>query len=276
MTDPFAPAGEPAAVRPPPSPRFWQTVSGRRRIRGLLFLLAAAAAGYLAAFILFPARLVSEDRAVQRVWGLPLDEAKRVVEDQGFRVRIAEPAPDPVQPAGRVVWQEPAPETFLPEGSMVRLTASSGPGQAPIPDVVGFDIPLAGRVLESAGFAVGQTEMIAAAAEAGVVVATRPGAGTGRAIGAAVDLVVSRGPANIRIPALVGLSLDDARTRLLLSGLRLGAVAGKTGAADAGVVVVGQRPAPGVLSPRDARVDVTVSERPGGGDQGRALEGKNE
>ncbi len=242
-------------------PPFLATVRSRRVLIGTGVVLGAALAGYAGALLLYPAPLVARDERVALVIGLPLEAATRELEQQGFRVKIASAAePDPTVPKGYVTWQEPPGFVELPEGSQVELTVSDGPAAATVPDVLQFDLDHARRVLAAAGFAVGGIDSIPSAAEAGVVVSTRPAAGTPRQAGSRVEVVVSRGPAAIRIPDLVGMSETDARTRLDELGLRVGLVRkSRDGRGRPGLVLT-QRPRPGVLSPKGGRVDLTVSD----------------
>jgi serine/threonine-protein kinase len=76
---------------------------------------------------------------------------------------------------------------------VVQLVLSAGPALVPVPDVVGLNVPQASKILAAAGVRVGTIDSTSAGQEQGVVMATRPAAGIGRARGAAVALVVSRG-----------------------------------------------------------------------------------
>ena len=77
--------------------------------------------------------------------------------------------------------------------------------------------------------------------------------------GGAVDLIVSRGPAEIRIPDLVGLPQEQARERLESVGLRLGTITTRSGRRGPPGVVVEQRPAGGTLAPHEGRVSLVIS-----------------
>lgn len=236
------------------------TVPGRERLGTAALLVAAALAGYLITCVAYPAPLLSRDQELSRVLGLPIEAAERELTQQGFKVRQEGDEPDPVVPAGRVVWQDPPPETVLPGGSLVRLTASSGPAAVTVPDVVQFDLEQARRVLAAAGLKVGSVDTVTSSTEAGVIVTTRPGSGTPRPPGSTVDLLVSKGPAEIRVPNVVGLRQDEARDRLAGAGLRVGVLTtrpARRGAATG--IVLEQRPGPGALSPREGRINLVIS-----------------
>jgi beta-lactam-binding protein with PASTA domain len=92
----------------------------------------------------------------------------------------------------------------LPENTAVTYALSSGPAPIPVPDVIGFSRPDAERVLAAAGLRRGAVDTVAADPEPGVVIATRPAGGVGRAAGDSVDLVVSGRPlpGAVPVPAL--------------------------------------------------------------------------
>ncbi len=244
---------------PPTRRSLWPvTVKGRDRLWIAVILLGAALGGYLVTCVAYPAPLITRDHAVARVLGLPLAAAQKELEDQGFKVRVEGDEADPVVPAGHVTWQDPPAETVLPNAAMVHLTTSSGPEPIPVPDVISFELDQARQVVEAAGLRVGALDTIASSAEAGIVVATRPGIGTTRPPGSAVDLVLSKGPADIRVPDVVGLRQEDARRRIEAAGLRVGIVSTRTGRPGGAGTVLEQRPASGVFSPHEGRVNLII------------------
>ena len=234
------------------------TVRGRDRLRIALILSGALLAGYLVTWIAYPAPLMVRDHEVSRVLGLPLGEAQKVIEQQGFKVKLDGEGADPVIPAGHVSWQDPAAETIFPRGAVVRLTASSGPAAVSVPDVIAFELDQARQVVTAAGLKVGDVDTIPSGTAAGVIVSTRPPTGSYRQPGSALMLVVSRGPADIRVPDLLGLRQEDARQRLEAAGLRVGIVTRRPDRRPPGVVVE-QKPGAGVLSPHEGRVNLVIS-----------------
>ena len=235
------------------------TVTGRSRLGAGVLLGAAALAGYLITWVAYPAPVIARDHAVGRMLGLPLDEAEKELREAGFKIRVEAEDQDPVIPAGHVVWQDPPPETVLQRGALVRLTPSGGPAPVTVPDVIAFDVEQARQVIEVAGFQVAHVDTVPSSAEAGIVVALHPAPGTARPPGSPVDLVVSKGPADIRVPDLVGLRQEDARDRLEARGLRVGTVTKRRAGRNPVGVVLEQRPVAGSLTPRAGRVHLVIS-----------------
>lgn len=245
---------------PGPIRRLWPvTVQGRDRLRIGLILVSAGLAGYFLTCVAYPAPLITRDQAVARVLGLPVEQAEKELVSQGFKVKLEADQPDPVIPARHVLWQDPPPETGLPQGSLVRLTVSSGPGTVYVPDVVSFEAERGKQILETAGLRVAGIDTVSNPAEPGIILATRPGSGASRPPGGTVELVVSRGPADIRIPEVTGLRQDEARERLEAAGLKVGLVTSRSARRSPVGVVLDQRPAAGVMAPQGARVSLVIS-----------------
>ncbi len=194
---------------PPPGPEqidaapgaYW----GRRWLRDGLVVLATFGIGYLIASAwLSPVPLFSSDHAVPRLLDLPAAEAEARLAELGFRGRVGAARSHPTISAGRVAWQDPPAGMVLAENTVIAYAASNGRAPIPVPDVIGFSRAHAERVLAAAGLRAGAVDTVAADPEPGVVIATRPAAGTAREPGETVDLVVSGRPlpGPLLIPAL--------------------------------------------------------------------------
>lgn len=236
----------------------------RRRLYLWLGVLGGAALlGYaLAALVVFPAPITEATATVPSVLGQPYASAEATLRAAGFRVRREAEQPHPTAMGGLVIWQDPPPDTRLLPSAVVRLTISTGPEEIPVPDVASLDLGLARAVLQEAGLRVTSVDSVASASEPGTVLATRPGVGVVRQQGESVVLVVSRGPADIQVPALQGLSRSEAAERLAAFGLVVGYVRFEDRPGMRANVVVDQRPGPGVRLPRRGRVDLTLSRQP--------------
>lgn len=236
------------------TPRFW---------RWLGIGVAMVLAGYLTAYlILFPAPLLPGHQPVPRVLGLTLAEAQAEIQKAKLQVTDGGAEPHPTAPAGIVIWQDPPPGVVAPEGTKVTLVSSAGPPKIPVPDVSGLDGTLAQSLVAAAGLVASQAESVQAAAPTGLVMLTRPPAGTALAPGASVTIVISRGAPTIPIPDLLGMASADARTRLETEGLQLGTVTRRRTADASPGTVVGQRPGAGTLAAPGTVVDIVVARSP--------------
>lgn len=236
------------------TPKFWKSLG---------IAIGMVLAGYLTAYlILFPAPILPGHQAVPRVLGLTLAEAQSEIQKSRLQVTDGGAEPHPTAPAGIVVWQDPPPGVIAPEGAKVTLVSSAGPPKIPVPDVANLDGGLAQSLIAAAGLAASQVESVQAAAPTGLVMLTRPPAGTALAPGTSVTVVISRGAPTIPIPDLLGMASGDARTRLEMEGLQLGTVTRRRTADASPGTVVGQRPAAGTLAAPGTVVDIVVARSP--------------
>lgn len=93
----------------------------------------------------------------------------------------------------------------------------TGPGsKVTIPDVEGKSIAQATAVLEDVNLAVAdnQRQEFSVKIPDGQVIGTAPGVGESVAPGGTVTLIVSKGPKSLEMPALAGLTEEEARTAL--------------------------------------------------------------
>ncbi len=135
---------------------------------------------------------------------------------RGSRTSPRDPRPARSSP-GDVVTTDPAPGTRLRSDKPLVLLVSSGPVQVAVPNVVGQPQAAATAALKNAGFVVNTTDGSSLTVAQGDVISTNPPAGTQRAKGSAVQLVVSSGKPLVTIPYLV----DDTPSQ---AGQALGAV----------------------------------------------------
>lgn len=168
---------------------------GLRFARDLGLVALVFVIGYIASAYWISPRSSGDGQAVPRVLGRPADQARAAVAKAGFRARFDGERPSPTVPRGSILWQDPPPATAVPANTMVLLVPSAGPAPVTVPDVVGFALPTAERVIVAAGVRVGRIDTVRGGdPEAGVVIATRPTSGSGRPRGSTVDLMVSGPP----------------------------------------------------------------------------------
>lgn len=152
--------------------------------------------GYLvAARILFPPLPEPENGiVVPELLGVLPEEADRRLAPLGLKratevVRIAHPQ----QPPGIIVAQSPLPGQQLREGGVVRVGVSGGLPRVQVPNVIGFDVERATKVLAQLGLEADRREEINER-PAGTVIRVIPEPGLSQPVPARVTLVVSAGP----------------------------------------------------------------------------------
>lgn len=186
------------AAEPAPTPLFARPRSargtGRRIARDLGLLLLIFVVGFAIAFIwLAPGPLLASDHVTPDVVGMPGDEAETLLGQAGFKTKRAESRQHPTYEAGKVIWQEPAAGTVLPEGTPVTLTVSDGIAPYAVPDVSRLPLELAARIIEASGFRMSKVDTAKSSGPAGIVVEVRPAIGSVQPAGTSIQLVISSG-----------------------------------------------------------------------------------
>ncbi len=228
--------------------------------------IVGLAAGYLISLIvIFPPQDAGAGLTrVPDVVGQTSDAAREALERAGLVYEESAGFHHPA-PESTVVAQEPLAGQLARPGSSVGVALSRGPRLASVPNVVGLRSEQAEVVLQRAGYA-SELVWVDAAADVGQVVDVEPAPGTPLAAPAEVRLMVSAGPATVRVPSLVTRSLAEAEATLERLGLRLGRVRSDSTSLAAPGTVLAQSPPEGARVARGARVAVTVAAElaPGG------------
>ncbi|MDF2443382.1 MAG: eukaryotic-like serine/threonine-protein kinase, partial [Subtercola sp.] len=158
----------------------------------------------------------------------------------------------PTEPAPSTV---PAAATPIPPPSLVPSASQA----VPVPTVVGAELTVAKGLLEAAGLRPGAVSARDSSATRGTVLSTAPDAATPVAPGATVDLVVASG-SNV-VPAVAGLSQNDAVTRLQSAGFGV-AVAARTQQGALAGQVLSSDPAESIILILGGIVTLTVAAAP--------------
>ncbi|MGW5447788.1 Stk1 family PASTA domain-containing Ser/Thr kinase [Streptomyces asiaticus] len=100
--------------------------------------------------------VVSKGQAVDvpDVVGDSVDDARSTLEDEGFKVKIAERQVFSEEDKGSVAEQSPSTDDEAAKGDTVTLTISKGVQMVEVPDVTGMNVDDAKAELEDAGFEV--------------------------------------------------------------------------------------------------------------------------
>ncbi len=162
--------------------------------------------------------------------------------------------------AGLVISQSPAPGTFVKKGSRVTIVVSGGAPSAALMSVEGLTPTQALAKLRAAGFQPATKSVASTSVPAGQVIGTEPPAGTETQLGSHVTVLVSSGPALVRVPDVVGQSLSEAEATLTNAGLSVGPVTKSTSATQAPGSVLSESPASGSSVQSGDRVNLTVAQ----------------
>jgi serine/threonine-protein kinase len=233
---------------------------GDRRRRRLLWGLAAA---LLAAVIVLALLLTSPGRQVKVPNVVGQTEAVAVAKLRGAGLTpVATTASSATVASGLVVGETPPSGSEVGNGTRVSILISSGPGSAALPSLEGLNASQAARRLRAAGFKPTTQTQPSTKVAPGDVIATDPPAGTELQVGSPVTVLVSSGPAQVRVPDVTGQSQAAAEAALSTAGLTVGAITPQVSASQSPETVLSQSPAPATSLPAGGKVNLTVAQAP--------------
>jgi serine/threonine-protein kinase len=140
-------------------------------------------------------------------------DAQAALEALGFVVNVKHQFDETV-PAGGVIGTDPAGGAKAPRDSTLTLLVSDGPAPVPVPDVTGKTFDDASQALTAAGFTVSRVDDFNATVDSGKVISTDPAAIQDANRSSQVTVHVSKGPEMVKVPNLVGQTLDAAQQTL--------------------------------------------------------------
>lgn len=158
-------------------------------------------------------------------------------------------------PSGKIVSTQPASGTIVPPKQTVDITISKGPAPIAIPNVAGKTLSDASASLTAAGFTTTSATEYSDTVTSGTVITTDPRPGVALQRGSAVKIVVSKGPAPVRVPDVFKMSRSKAEATLKAAGLK---VKVKTSGKRLINIVQDQTPKAGTVVPRGTVVTITI------------------
>jgi eukaryotic-like serine/threonine-protein kinase len=199
---------------------------------------------------------------VPPVSGLSTDEATQILSALELGAEIVEEFSEDV-PKGTVISTDPISGENVRKGNSVTLIVSKGKERYVIPsDLSGKDPADATAELEALTLVVeGTKEVYDEVIPVGKVVGTDPEGGTSVKRETPVTIQVSKGPAPVEIPKIIGTLLDETTKTLAELGLEVQVSEEKFDDSVAGTILLSD-PIPGTTVPKGTVVKVVVSKGP--------------
>jgi serine/threonine-protein kinase len=150
--------------------------------------------------------------------------AEQKLKDAGFDVTVNEQESS-FGKEGLITSQNPAGGEQAEAGSGVTITVGTGPSTVSVPGLYGNTRAQARAALEEAGLELGGTNKeYSTDVAVGLIIDQDPALGQNVVPGTAVDVTVSLGVEQVRVPEVYGLSVADAQSALSGAGLKSTAV----------------------------------------------------
>jgi beta-lactam-binding protein with PASTA domain/predicted Ser/Thr protein kinase len=226
------------------------------RIAVIALVILALAALAIGAWLL----LTPDKVRVPDVVGKRSGTAAQLLQSRGFEVDVV-PIQSETVAEDRVAGQRPDPGSEADEGSLVTITVSSGPGEAPVPLVGGLPANEAADRLREAGFKSEQRGEFSDSVRRGRVIESTPPEGSTARKGSTVTLVVSRGKERAAVPEVVGRPRDEAERLLQDAGFKTSVSEQESEDEDPGTVLE-QDPAAGTEVAKGGTVALVVAQEP--------------
>jgi serine/threonine-protein kinase len=161
---------------------------------------------------------------VPDVVGSERAEAGQDLKDAGFEVEVDEQESS-FGEQGMVMSQDPSGGSRLEAGSGVTITVGTGPSSVEVPQLYGNTPAQAESVLQGAGLELGTLSRdYNGDVPEGSIFFQSPSGGKNVEPGTAVDVAVSLGPEQVKVPEVYGLSVSAAQATLSDAGLNSTAI----------------------------------------------------
>jgi len=210
----------------------------------------------------------AEETMVPDVRGMELSQALLKMQDKELYPRIALRFTDTPADRGTVVEQNPAAGTIVKAGRRIQLTVSRGSIADHVENFIGQDINEVKIHLQTL-FAASRPLLtikdppvyLYDKAPAGTILQQKPAPDTEIGGPTVLEFVVSRGPqrAQVRVPDLVGLSIDDALAAVEASSVAVNFSMRPPSRSEKPGVVASQLPSGGSLIPPTSSMSATIT-----------------
>ncbi len=260
-------AGAGAVAAAPPSGPGTETLDGmgeepeKKRNTAMYVLLGIAAVAALAALAWGLMTALGGEEVPQvtvpTVVGQPEQTAVAKIAQAKLKSEKVTEASDTV-PAGEVIRQDPAGGAKAAEGSVVRITVSTGPTSIAVPDLRGLTLDEARAQLSDQGLELGDVEKVDDPdTPKNEVIDSNPAAGTSIAPGSKVAVRVGTG--KVEVPNVVGRPRNEAERLLADANLQVETDFKQTNSVPEGQVI-SQNPKDGTVEIGDT-VKIVVAQK---------------
>jgi serine/threonine-protein kinase len=204
----------------------------------------------------------SRTLTVPDVSGQPVATAQATLRAKGFTDITDKAVTSPSVPKGDVTGTDPAQGSREKSDTPIKLDVSAGPATTKVDSVDGQAEAAAVAALEKQGFVAHVVPQASNTVAKGDVISTSPAGGTPEAKGVKIDVYVSSGVEQVRIPSLANDNPAQAGAALNAAGFKVGAPLQEASSSVAVGEVVRTSPPAGAVAPYGSTVTIYVSSGP--------------
>ena len=193
---------------------------------------------------------------------LSLEEAEEVLREKELSLKVLAEEYNPLRPPGIILSQNPAPQSKVKRGRVVKVVVSKGEKMVLVPDLKGVSLRQGEIMLHEKGLEAGEIKWVTSDTfPQNVVVAGSPSFGLSVPVGMSVNLEVSlgRSPDRVATPNLAGTSLEEAKGILKELGLEIGQVSYEIKSGLPVDMVLEQFPPEGAEVEKGTKINLIVS-----------------
>jgi eukaryotic-like serine/threonine-protein kinase len=207
-----------------------------------------------------PASAAAQSSPTPNLVGLPLEQARELLELRGLLISVAEERDDSSRPPGSILAQNPPAGSGAAANTTVEVVVARAAASLVIPGVVGLKPEEAARQLTARGLQPSAPKSAPSdTVPPGLVAATEPPVGTAVERGTAVVLVVSAAKGT-PVPKVVGTRLTRAKKTLEQAGFKVGKASYRYDPCCGEYIILKQTPAEGDMAESGTSVDLIVNE----------------
>lgn len=234
---------------------------GKKIIISVVVIVIAAALGYFAYSTYFGS---GKDKVVvPDVLEMSYSEAKTTLEKEGLKIKKGDEVPNSEIKKGDIVSQYPKSGNKVKKGTVVTVNISIGEKKGLVPSLLNKKYTSREEIesfLEKYGYKLGTVEEKESDTEKGVIISQSQAAGTSLAKGKAIDITVSKGKKEVKVPSVVGMTLDEAKSAITSAGFTVGNISYDDSKVYKGGFVMSQSPDGDTKVKKQGSIDIVVAK----------------
>lgn len=238
-------------------------------------IIIIAIVGLFSGVIYMGETFFGEEVEVPNIVGIKTADADKKLDDHGLIMNVIENQYNEEVAEDLIISQDPVEGFKVKEGREVKVIISKGTELFKVPNLRGKSLREAEITLTNTGLELGETEKIYDNKYSeGLIISQDPGPGIRAKSGEKVVLIISKGkePSRVKMPRLIGLSVEEARKKLQEKNLIIGEQTRDESEVYYEGKVISQKTETGVLVEEGSSVGIVISKGPGPIAKTKALE----